>query len=181
MSKHVAMAGVLKRSFRRRKRSGPEVSYAPVPAPERGIRWRPGERLDVLFEERCDRLRNDGKAGHLAVDAGDVVLTYGQLDARANQLARRLIAGGARPGDRIALLFDDAVFSYVGMLAVLKIRAAYVPLDVAFPAGRISFIIEDAGVHLVLSLRHLEDKVPDGAAEILFLDQSGRVPGRDRG
>ena len=65
-------------------------------------RWRPGERLEHLFEERCDRHAGDAAGGdHLAVDAGDVVLTYDQLDARANQLARHLLARGARPGDRI--------------------------------------------------------------------------------
>jgi non-ribosomal peptide synthetase-like protein len=171
MGKHVAAAAATGRVLRRRHHRTVMDQASPAPAPDQGIRWRPGERLDELFEDRCDRLRAEGKAGHLAVDTGETVLTYDQLDARANRLARRLIAGGARPGDRIALLFDDAVSSYLGMLAVLKIRAAYVPLDVGFPAGRLSFIIEDAGVHLVLSLSHLGDKIPDGAAGILFLDQ----------
>ena len=88
-----------------------------------------GERLDRLFEDRCDRLREEGRDGQVAVDAGEVVLTYAQLDARANQLARHLLARGARPGDRIALLFDQPWRSYVAMLAVLKLRAAFVPLD----------------------------------------------------
>ena len=87
-------------------------------------------------------MRSYGRADHLAVDAGDVTLTYGELDARANQLARHLLASGARAGDRIALLFDQAVHSYVAMLAVLKINAAYVPLDVGFPADRIAYIVE---------------------------------------
>ncbi len=110
-----------------------------------GSRARRGERLDHVFEERCDWMRSYGRAGHLAVDAGDVTLTFPELDERANQLARHLLASGARPGDRIALLFDQAVHSYVAMLAVLKINAAYVPLDVGFPADRIAYIIEDAG------------------------------------
>ena len=69
------------------------------------------------------------------MDAGDVVLTYTQLDERANQLARHLLVSGARPGDRIALLFDQPWRAYVAMLAVLKIHAAYVPLDPGFPSG----------------------------------------------
>lgn len=139
--------------------------------PEGGVRWRPGERLDQLFEERCERLRMDGQSGHPAVDAGGTALAYGQLDARANRLARHLIDRGARPGDRIALLFDDALFSYVGMLAVLKVQAAYVPLDAAFPADRISYIVADADVTMVLTLAHLADRLlPESAALVLCLD-----------
>ena len=99
------------------------------------IRWRPGERLEQLFERRCDRLREHGWGRHLAVDALDGSLSYPELDERANQLARFLVGRGLRPGDRVGLLSDVAVDGYVGMLAALKARAAYVPLDARFPAG----------------------------------------------
>ncbi|MET1064758.1 MAG: Pls/PosA family non-ribosomal peptide synthetase [Arthrobacter sp.] len=138
------------------------------------IRWQPGERLDDLFEGRCDRLRAEGLASHIAVDTGDQVLTYDQLDRRANQLARHLVVAGARPGDRIALLFDSALYAYLGMLAVLKIRAAYVPLDPGFPPERLAYIIEDAGVRLVLSLSNLVDRLPE-AIPRLSLDEKERV------
>ncbi|HSL36787.1 MAG TPA: hypothetical protein VK883_08165, partial [Arthrobacter sp.] len=69
--------------------------------PDQAARWQQGERLGQLFEDRCDRLREEGLGGQIAVDAGDVVLSYLELDARANQLARHLLACGARPGDRI--------------------------------------------------------------------------------
>jgi non-ribosomal peptide synthetase component F len=123
---------------------------------EHTIRWRRGERLDHLVEDRCDRMRHTGQ---LAVDAGDVALTYDQLDARANQLARFLVAWGARSGDRIGLLFDDAVHSYVGMLAILKINAAYVPLDGGCPPERLFYIVGDAGVAVVLTLSHLRERL----------------------
>jgi non-ribosomal peptide synthetase-like protein len=147
------------------------------------VRWRAGERLDRLFEDRCDRLRVEGRSEALAVDAGGVTLTYAQLDERANQLARHLLASGARPGDRIALLFDQAVYSYVGMLAVLKINAAYVPLDVGFPPDRIAYILADAGVRLVLSLSHVRERVAgpeDFAAGSVCLDTAAAaIAGRD--
>jgi non-ribosomal peptide synthetase component F len=114
------------------------------------IRWRPGERLDHLFEDRCDQTYHSGQ---LAVDTDETVLTYDQLDARANQLARYLLARGTRPGDRIGLLFDSAACSYVGMLAVLKIHAVYVPLDAGFPADRLSYIVGDASVSKVSRAR----------------------------
>src|ERR1700727_2619778 len=84
------------------------------------IRWRPVERREGLVEGRCGLLRGQGQAGHVAVDAAGGSLTYPELDARANQLARFLIRQGVRPGDRIGLLSDVAVDGYVSMLAVPK-------------------------------------------------------------
>jgi non-ribosomal peptide synthetase component F len=107
----------------------------------------------------------------LAVEAGDIALTYDQLDARANQLARLLIARGARAGDRIALLLDDAVICYVGMLAILKINAVYVPLDAGFPSDRLSYIVSDAGVAMMLTLSHLLDRVERVGCVHLCLDE----------
>ena len=139
-------------------------------APDQAARWHQGERLDQLFEDRCDRLRTEGRGAQLAVDAGDTVLSYPELDGRANQLARYLLACGARPGDRIALLFDQPWRAYVAMLAVLKIHAAYVPLDPGFPPDRLKYIVEDADVAMVLSLSHLKDLLPEVAAQTVCLD-----------
>src|SRR5664280_2608866 len=118
---------------------------------EQTTRWRPGERLDHLFEAQCDALRARGQGDRAAVATDDGVLTYDQLDARANQLARHLAGVGVRSGDRVGLLFDHAVPAYVGMLAVLKLNAAYVPLDPGFPADRLAYIVDDAQVRTVLS------------------------------
>lgn len=139
-------------------------------APDQAARWRRGERLDRLFEDSCDRLREQGRGDQVAVDAGDVVLTYTELDERANQLARHLLVCGARPGDRIALLFDQPWRAYVAMLAVLKIHAAYVPLDPGFPPDRLQYIVEDANVAMVLSLSHLRDLLPEVAAVTVCVD-----------
>lgn len=147
--------------------SGPVLTSA---FPDHVVRWREGERLNHLFEDRCDRLAEQGLADHLAVDAEDAVLTYADLDRRANQLARHLLVIGARPGDRIALLFDQPSQAYIAMLAVLKIRAAYVPLDPGFPPDRLRYIVEDADVTVVLSLSHLKDLLPEVAALTICLD-----------
>jgi non-ribosomal peptide synthetase-like protein len=136
------------------------------------IRWRPGERLEQLFEAQCARMRADGRADRLAVDAIGESLTYPELDARANQLARYLLARGIGPGGRVALLFDDAVHAYVGMLAVLKAGAAYVPLDPGFPADRVAYIVDDAGVGAVLSLQHLRRDHGEGDVPFVCLDEA---------
>ncbi|HEY2765641.1 MAG TPA: amino acid adenylation domain-containing protein, partial [Pseudonocardiaceae bacterium] len=145
------------------------VLMAPDHAQE--VRWRHGERLHHLFEQQCDRI-----AQRVAVDTGDMTVTFSQLDARANQLARYLRARGAQPGQRIALLFDQAVPSYVAMLAVLKINAVYVPLDASFPADRVAYIVEDADVGMVLSLSHLRANLTDLAdfgTELIAVDAAG--------
>ncbi|NMR30412.1 amino acid adenylation domain-containing protein [Arthrobacter sp. SF27] len=126
--------------------------------------------METLFESQCDSLRRDGRAGQLAVDSGDSTLTYDQLDAQANQLARHLLADGAQAGDRIALLFDNAVWSYVAMLAVLKIQAAYVPLDAGFPTDRMGYIMEDSGTSRVLTQSHLTSLLPEVCCRALALD-----------
>ncbi|WP_445183399.1 Pls/PosA family non-ribosomal peptide synthetase [Pseudonocardia sp. Cha107L01] len=143
-----------------------------------GWRTRKGERLDHVFEERCDWIRQYGRAGHLAVDSDELAMTYDELDSRANQLARYLRMRGAKPGDRIALLFDRPAYSYLAMLAVLKISAAYVPLDVGFPSDRMAYIAEDAQVRILLSMSHVParvdgfDDITANGAETIFIDNA---------
>ena len=141
---------------------------------DNAIRWRPGERLQQLFERRCDSFLQRGMDSHLAVDGDGVRLSYQQLDARANQLARFLIRNGVRPGDRIGLLSDHPSDGYVGMLAVLKANAAYVPLDTGFPPDRLAYIASDARVRMVLTRTHLLARIQSLASqtELLCLDQA---------
>ncbi|MFP3460913.1 Pls/PosA family non-ribosomal peptide synthetase [Arthrobacter globiformis] len=160
--------------------AGPVLTSA---FPDHVARWTTGERLNQLFEDRCDAYAEQGSADQLAVDAEDTVLTYTELDRRANQLARYLLDSGARPGDRIALLFDQPSFAYVAMLGVLKIHAAYVPLDPGFPPDRLKYIVEDADVTAVLSLSRLRDLLPEVAALTVCLDDVREIveaqdPGR---
>ena len=129
-------------------------------APDQAARWRRGERLDQLFEDSCDRLREQGWPPRLPwMPRTSSELT--DLDDRANQLARHLLVCGARPGDRVALLFDQPWRAYVAMLAVLKIHAAYVSLDPGFPPDRLQYIVEDANAAMILSLSHLRESVPE--------------------
>ncbi|GAA5110584.1 Pls/PosA family non-ribosomal peptide synthetase [Pseudonocardia adelaidensis] len=143
-----------------------------------GWRVRKDERLDHLFEERCDWVRTYGRAGQLAIDSAELSLTYEQLDARANQLARFLRLRGANAGDRIGLLFGRPADAYVAVLAVLKIGAAYVPVDVSTPAHRIEAIVEDARIRMVLSSSDVlarADVAAAGSVEIVRLDRVARL------
>ena len=122
-------------------------------------RWRMGERLDHLFEARCDTFSEEGNASHLAVFSDEAKLSYAKLDQRANQLARYLIKQGVRSGDRVGLLLNKSAHTYITLLAVLKINAAYVPLDASFPGDRISYITNDANIQVILTLSNYEDRL----------------------
>lgn len=134
------------------------------------VRWTPGERLDQLFEQKVDALRSRGHGDRLAVDAEDRTWTYAELDARANQLARHLSRHGVRAGDRMGLLFDHAVDGYVGMLATLKLNAAYVPLDAGFPTDRLAYICRDAGVRTVVTCTALSPALSPVPVDALAVD-----------
>ncbi|HEX2202012.1 MAG TPA: amino acid adenylation domain-containing protein [Longimicrobium sp.] len=81
----------------------------------------------------------------VAVAFGGDSLTYAELNARANRLARRLRALGAGPGVRVALPSARSLELVVSLLGVLKSGAAYVPLDPGYPAERLAFLLADSG------------------------------------
>jgi non-ribosomal peptide synthetase-like protein len=138
---------------------------------DNAIRWVPGERLDHVFERRCDSL----PAEHLAVITETEEVTFAGLDERANQLARHLLEQGVTSGDRVGLLFDKSLHAYVSMLAVMKVNAAYVPFDAAFPPERISYIAEDARVSCMLSLSAYEEQLAGLVEHIILLDRDAKA------
>src|SRR5262245_27899198 len=109
---------------------------------------------------------------HLAVITEDVAVTFRELDNRANRTARYLLEQGLKPGDRVGVLFDKSIHCYVGLLAVLKIGAAYVPFDASFPGDRIAFILEDAGVKAIVSVSRFRSKLAEFAVKQIFLDSA---------
>ena len=88
-----------------------------------------------------------------AVYGGDEI-TYKQLNAQANRLARYLIRHGVGPDVPVGVLMDRSVDMLTGLLAVLKAGGAYVPLDPTYPADRLLFIVEDAGIQVVVCQQH---------------------------
>ncbi|MEO8488706.1 amino acid adenylation domain-containing protein [Pseudomonas sp.] len=87
----------------------------------------------------------------LAVQAGSECLSYEQLNQRANRLAHRLLALGVGPGQRVGLACRRGPQLIVSLLAVLKSGAAYVPLDPAYPAERLGYMLADSRLSLLLS------------------------------
>jgi amino acid adenylation domain-containing protein len=88
-----------------------------------------------------------------AVVCEDERLTYGELNARANRLARHLRALGTGPESRVALLAERSAQTVVALLAVLKAGGAYVPLDSALPPARLASMLEDSGATVLIRER----------------------------
>ena len=105
----------------------------------------------------------------------DRQVTYGELNARANQLAHHLRSEGAAPGSLVAVCLERSVELVVTLLAVQKAGAAYVPLDPGHPKDRLRFMVEDAGAPLIVTELALLDRLPVGAHPIAI----DREPDRD--
>ncbi|NOT27406.1 MAG: amino acid adenylation domain-containing protein, partial [Acidobacteria bacterium] len=108
----------------------------------------------------------------VAVTGSDATLTYAALDRQANQLAWRLRALGAGPETRVALYLDRSPELIVALLAVLKAGAAYLPLDPAYPAERLAWLLADAEPVCVISTKALAPSLSNPALPILLLDQA---------
>jgi len=89
---------------------------------------------------------------------GDNRLTYGELNSRADRLAEQLVGRGAGAGHIIGLMADRSAEMIVGLLAVLKAGAAYLPIDPEFPDERIRHMMTDSGMSLLLTQRQYRDR-----------------------
>ncbi|WP_419709281.1 amino acid adenylation domain-containing protein [Pseudomonas sp. NFX224] len=115
----------------------------------------PSPTLHQLFEAQAAQ-RPDAIA---LVFEGEQ-LSYAALNARANQLARQLREQGVGPEVRVGIATERAMPLVVGLLAILKAGGAYVPLDPQYPAERLSYMIDDSGIALLLTQSHLIDGLP---------------------
>src|SRR3954471_18871059 len=86
-----------------------------------------------------------------AVVLQDQRLTYAELDAQSNRLARLLAAQGVQRGDRVGLYLQKSLPSIVGIYAILKLGAAYVPIDPGAPAPRMGYILRNCGVRCLIT------------------------------
>nr|AFH75330.1 nonribosomal peptide synthetase [Pseudomonas sessilinigenes] len=97
-------------------------------------------------------------------------LSYAELNQQANGLARQLRALGVRPEDRVAIVARRSLETLVGLLAILKSGAGYVPIDPAHPAERLSYLLEDSAPRVVLAQAELLSRLAPQAVPVLELD-----------
>ncbi|MEU9026480.1 amino acid adenylation domain-containing protein [Streptomyces sp. NPDC048383] len=163
----------------------PQVPVGAVPLLDPAVRatvlerWsgsdyeRAPELFTDLFEEQVARTPHDP-----ALIAPDDTLSYADLNARANRLARRLVQLGVGPERLVAIAAPRCMDLVVGMLAVLKAGGAYVPVDPAYPADRIRHMIEDSDPVLVLTTAEVDARLGlDSGAPLTFVMDDPMLPG----
>ncbi len=106
----------------------------------------------------------------VAVSFQGASLTFAELERRSNRLARHLRSLGAGSGTLVGILLERSLDVLVGLLGILKAGAAYVPLDPAYPADRIGFMLEDSEAPLLLTHGALADSLAPVQARIVRID-----------
>ncbi|WP_246791972.1 non-ribosomal peptide synthetase [Burkholderia perseverans] len=109
-------------------------------------------------------------------DGAECVLSYAQLDEQANALAHHLIARGVRPGDRVAICVHRCPEMVVGLLAILKAGAGYVPLDPSYPPERLAYMLADSAPAALLMQHATAPLLEPGAVPAVLLDAADGWP-----
>jgi amino acid adenylation domain-containing protein len=102
--------------------------------------------IHQLFEAQVER-----SPEAIALVFGGRTVNYADLNGRANQLARRLVAEGVAPGIKVGLCLERSFEMITGILGILKAGGAYVPLDRSYPSERLAFMTEDCGVSVLVT------------------------------
>ncbi|MEE4149196.1 syringopeptin non-ribosomal peptide synthetase SypC, partial [Pseudomonas viridiflava] len=131
--------------------------------------------IHQLFEEKVQ-----AQPDAIAVVFEAQRLSYAELNRQANRLAHHLIGLGIGPDDRVAICVERGVEMMVGLLGVLKAGAAYVPLDPAYPAERLAYMIDDSQPAALLSQRDLQKRLPTLTLPLVLLDNDQRTTFTER-
>lgn len=115
-----------------------------------------GGHVAAVFAEQVARTPHA-----IAIEDGNVRLTYAELDRRANRVAHYLLSRNIGHEDVVGLCFDRSAELYPALLGVLKAGAAYTPLDPTWPAARLQMMVEDAALRIVLSQSSAAQKLPE--------------------
>src|SRR5215831_9065510 len=125
----------------------------------------PACTLHELLEEQAAR-----KPEALALIYEDQQVSYKEFNESANQIAHYLRGIGVRRGSRVGLCLERSIEAIVCMLGILKAGAAYVPLDPKYPSSRLSFLVQDADIQVLLTQASLLQSVPKNRIRHIFID-----------
>ncbi|HEX9936884.1 MAG TPA: amino acid adenylation domain-containing protein, partial [Longimicrobium sp.] len=135
-----------------------------------------GRCIQHLFEAQAERT-----PGAVAVRHAGGSLTYGELEERANRLARHLRGLGVGPDARVGLCLERGPELMIAVLGILKAGGAYVPLDPAYPAERLGYMLEDSAARVLLTQASLAERLPAGGATVVRLGADAAEIGRESG
>lgn len=123
--------------------------------------------INEYFEDQVNQ-----HPSKVAVKFGDKVITYWELNGKANQLARLLIASGIKEQTFAAILLDRSIDYVISVLAILKSGAIYVPLDISHPIKRIQYILDDcSAVFLLTKLSFITHATIKKELKLILLDK----------
>lgn len=134
-----------------------------------------GKCVHELFEKQVER-----SPEAVALIYRDRQFTYSELNARANQLAHFLKRFGVGPDSLVGLCVERSPEMIVGILAILKAGAAYVPMDPTYPSERLAFMLQDANVFVLLTQSHLLETLPQHNGPRLSLDSDWDIIAKER-
>jgi len=125
--------------------------------------------IHKLFEEQVERTPNA-----VAVVFENQQLTYSELNSRANQLAHQLLSFGLSADVLVGICVERSIEMIVGILGILKAGGAYVPLDPNYPTERLSFMLEDTQVKVLLTQSFITTQLPrsnlENPPQVIYLD-----------
>ncbi|WP_259371790.1 non-ribosomal peptide synthetase, partial [Rubrivivax gelatinosus] len=127
----------------------------------------PDDSVETLFQRQAARTPHA-----VAVSFEQEQLSYGALDRESSRLAWYLTEQGVGPGTIVAIGLCRSARLVTAMLAVLKAGAAYLPLDMSYPADRLSLMLEDSGAALLLTEESLLETLPPFEGQVVCLDAS---------
>jgi amino acid adenylation domain-containing protein len=121
--------------------------------------------IHQLFEEQVERTPDA-----IAVVFQEQQLTYRELNSRANQLAHYLQKQGVKTGELVGICIERSLEMIVGLLGILKVGSAYVPLDPSYPQDRIEYMLNDSQVKVLLTQQELIQKLPTKELVVICVD-----------
>lgn len=130
--------------------------------------------LHQIFEEQAERTPEA-----TALVDGQRRMTYRELNQRANQVAHYLLSRGVRADELVGLWMERSWEMVVGILGILKSGAAYLPLDAAYPAERVNYMLEDSQAPMILTQRRLAGEAVFGGTAVIFLEEESAALGRE--
>ncbi|MFH2064712.1 MAG: amino acid adenylation domain-containing protein [Pseudomonadota bacterium] len=125
------------------------------------------QSIHQLFEAQASHAPDQ-----TAVVCNEHKLSYGELNAKANQVAHHLQRIGVGPEALIGLCMERSLETVIGMLAILKAGGAYVPLDPSYPEERLAFMMADTQIKILLTQEHLLSKLPKFEGAVLCLGKN---------
>jgi amino acid adenylation domain-containing protein len=123
---------------------------------------------DLLHEMIERQVLASPKAPAVSFDGR--VLSYSELNYRANQLAHHLAGLGVGPNQLVGVCTERSIEMLVALLGILKAGGAYVPLDPAFPQSRLDYMVEDSGMRVLVTHRGLDQKLKVRPPVVVHLD-----------